>query len=149
MIQRRQTVYLLLALASLIVCLCLPIGKIDDTAGKVVAVWYNYGLTVNNVVTAHPLLFVELIVTGVLTLITIFLYHRRKLQMTLCLGCIFLCGVWYGSYAFYASETFDQLGTFKFCFAACLPLVAIIFFFLARKGVKHDEDLIKSMDRMR
>lgn len=96
MIQRRQTVYLLLALASLIVCLCLPIGKIDDTAGKVVAVWYNYGLTVNNVVTAHPLLFVELIVTGVLTLITIFLYHRRKLQMTLCLGCIFLCGVWYG-----------------------------------------------------
>lgn len=54
MIQRRQTVYLLLALASLIVCLCLPIGKIDDTAGKVVAVWYNYGLTVNNVVTAHP-----------------------------------------------------------------------------------------------
>ena len=53
------------------------------------------------------------------------------------------------SYAFYASETFDQLGTFKFCFAACLPLVAIIFFFLARKGVKHDEDLIKSMDRIR
>lgn len=149
MLQRKQTIYLLLALAALIVCLCLPIGKIDTTAGKVVVVWYNYGLTMDNALTAHPLLFVELVVTGVLTLITIFLYHRRKLQMALCLGCIFLCGAWYGSYVFYALETFNQLGEFHISFAACLPLVAVIFFFLARMGVKHDEELIKSMDRIR
>ena len=149
MLQRKQTIFLLLALAALIVCLCLPVGKIDDAAGNTIAVWYNYGLTMDKVVTALPLLFVELVVTGVLTFITIFLYHRRKLQMALCLGCIFICGVWYGSYSFYATDAFERLGEFHFCFAACLPLVAVIFFFLARMGVKHDDDLIKSMDRIR
>lgn len=146
MIQRKQTIYLLLALAAVIVCLCLPIGRaeLSSQLGNV-AVYYNLGAYLGNAFTPHPVPFVDLVIVGTIAFITIFLYKKRKVQMALCAVDIIIGLVWYVWYVAIA-VTVDG---FKPSFAACLPLIAIIFLFLARKGVKADENLIKSMDRIR
>ncbi len=150
MIQRKQTIFLLLALAALIVCLCLPIGKLTNSAtlGAEVAV-YNIGLFTSTGISAHPILFVDIVVVATLTFIDVFLYKKRKLQMKICVVNIILCLVWYAYYAFMALSMFKGIGTFSMSFAICLPLVAIILLALARSGIKADEELIKSMSRIR
>ena len=143
MIQRKQTIYLLLALAALIVCLCLPIGKLTNSAslGQEVAV-YNIGLYTSTGINAHPILFVDIVVVAALSLINIFLYNKRKLQMKICVVNIVLCLVWYAYYAFMAISMFKGIGSFSMRFAMCLPFVAIILLVLAYKGIKADEELI-------
>lgn len=146
MIQRKQTIFLLLALAALIVCLCLPIGNAQASAGLGGAVaYYNLGAYLGNAFTPHPVPFVDLVIAGAIALIDIFLYNKRKLQMTLCTVDIILGVLWYCWYVFMVVS----VDGFKPAFAACLPLVAIIFLFMARRGIKADEELIKSMDRIR
>lgn len=150
MIQRKQTIYLLLALAALIVCLCLPIGKLTNSAtlGEEMAV-YNLGFYTSTGIKAHPILFVDIVIVATLSLINIFLYKRRKLQMRICIVSIILCLVWYAYYAFMAFSMFKGIGTFSMNFAVCLPFMAIILLVLARSGIKADEELIKSMSRIR
>lgn len=150
MIQRKQTVYLLLALAALIVCLCLPIGKLTNSAtlGSEVAV-YNIGLYTTTGMEAHPILFVDIVVVAALSFINILLYNKRKLQMKICVVNIILCLVWYAYYAFMALSMFKGIGSFSMSFAVCLPFVAIILLALAHSGIKADEELIKSMSRIR
>lgn len=149
MIQRKQTVYLLLALAALIVCLCLPIGKLTGNALGATASVYNIGIYAQGKLAAHPLLFVDIVIVASLTLIDIFLYNKRKLQIGICVANIVLCLAWYGYYAFMALGGLKALGSFSMSFAACLPFVAIVLFILARNGIKADENLLKSMDRIR
>ncbi len=150
MIQRKQTIYLLLALAALIVCLCLPIGKLTNSAtlGTEVGV-YNIGLYTSSGMNAHPILFVDIVVVATLSFINVFLYNKRKLQMKICVVNIVLCLVWYAYYAFMALSMFKGIGTFSMSFAVCLPLIAIILLALARSGIKADEELIRSMSRIR
>ncbi len=150
MIQRKQTIYLLLALAALIVCLCLPIGKLTSNVmqGAEVAV-YNIGLYTSTGLDAHPVLFTDIVVVATLSFINIFLYNKRKLQMKICVVNIVLCLVWYAYYAFMALSMFKGIGSFSMSFAACLPLVAMILLILARAGIKADEELIRSMSRIR
>lgn len=149
MIQRKQTVFLLLALACLLVCLCLPIGAIEPKGMGVAPVLYNYGLYADHAFTIEPILFIDLVVTGALMLITIFLYKHRRVQMQLCSVCFMLLGVWAGYYAFCWFDRFQEVGAFHPRFAACLPLVAFVLVVLARHGVKADEELVRSMDRIR
>lgn len=145
MIQRKQTVFLLLALAALIVCLCLPIGHatVSSDLGHAV-VYYNLGAYLGNAFTPHPVPFVDLVIVGTIAFVNIFLYKKRKVQMLLCTVDIILCILWYGWYVFLVVSN-----GMKPSFAACLPLVAMIFLFMARRGVKADEELIRSMDRIR
>lgn len=150
MIQRKQTIYLLLALAALIVCLCLPIGKLTNNAMQEAEVAvYNIGLYTSTGLDAHPVLFTDIVVVATLSFINIFLYNKRKLQMKICVVNIVLCLVWYAYYAFMALSMFKGIGLFSMSFAVCLPLVAMILLILARAGIKADEELIRSMSRIR
>jgi hypothetical protein len=149
MIQRKQTVFLLLALLALLVCLCLPIGSIEPKAMGVPTLWYNAGLMTDNGFVARPIPFVDLVVAGTLSLVSIFLYRRRPLQARLCVAGIVLCLAWYVYYAFCVLNEFQTGGTFHLHFAACLPFVAVILLLMARRGIIADEKLVKSMDRIR
>ncbi len=149
MIQRKQTIYLLLALAALIVCLCLPIGRLTSTTLGAETLVYNLGLYTNTGVSVHPILFVDIVVVATLSFINIFLYNKRKLQMRICVVSIILCLVWYAYYAFMVLSMFKGIGAVSISFAVCLPFVAIVMLVLARSGIKADEELIKSMSRIR
>lgn len=149
MIQRKQTLFLLLAAVSLLVCLSLPIGTIEPKGMGVATVWYNLGLQADQTFSVRLVPFVDLAVTGILSFVAIFLYKNRKMQAKLCTAGMVLCLTWYVYYAFCALNEFQTGGTFRMSFAACLPFVACVLLFLARRGVLADEKLVRSMDRIR
>lgn len=149
MIQRKQTIFLLLALLALIACLCLPIGKIEPKGMGMPTIWYNLGLFTDGAVHAQPIPFVDLVVTGILSFIAIFLYKKRMVQAKLCSVSMILCVAWYAYYAFCALYEFQTIGTFHVTFAACLPFVAFILLIMAHRGIIADEKLVRSMDRIR
>lgn len=151
MIQRKQTLFLLLALACVIVCLCLPVATLESKAMGEGVRWYSLGLYSGRGFDPHPLPFVDLVVVGSLTLISIFLYRRRPVQMALCTANIVLCLAWYAAFAgYWFLGSVDSASTsLRVHFAFCLPLVAVVLLVLARAGVKADEKLVRSMDRIR
>ncbi len=151
MIQRKQTLYFLAALVLNVICLCLPIGSVEPHGMGVSPLFYNLGLQDGNGgigIKTIPL-FIALLLTSPLTVLAIFQYHRRKLQMRLCEGCILLCGAWHVCFVFYWLNDLSQLGTFHVTPATFLPFIAIVFFALAHKGIRADEKLLKATDRIR
>ena len=151
MIQRKQTLFLVLAIILSITCLCMPIGILEPVGMGTPTVIWNLGTVVqgSGVQFSNWPLFAFLAVSIVLEIIAIFTYHRRMLQAKLCSWSIVFSLAWYTYFAFSILNGFGKSFTFHLQFAACLPLVAIIALVLARRGVIHDEKLIRSADRIR
>lgn len=151
MIQRMQTVYLLLALAATIACLCLPVASVEPKGMGLSVQVFNLFATTGVGAVSYSIwpLFMLLLITCPLTIAAIMLYKRRKLQMRLCYWNIVFCLAWYAYLAFMMLGTFQQMGTIHISFGACLPLVAIILYMLAKRGIKKDDDLVRSSERIR
>ena len=130
MIQRIQTIYLLLIACLMIVLLFVPVSN---------NISYSWVLSLNAGIVA------------LLSGITIFLYKQRKLQIKLCnviLGLLVLF------YVFIFVFNLDlplnvSIRDLGFSYTALFPFIAIIFDFLAIRGIKKDEKLVRSMDRLR
>lgn len=151
MIQRKQTLYLLLSLIVTVVCLCMPVAMLEPQAMGLSTLIYNLGTVVpdRGINFSNWPLFALLVVTIPLEACAVFLYRKRLLQAKLCLWSIVFCQAWYVYYAFALLNGFGHEYTFHLQFAACLPLVAIIALVLARRGIIHDEKLVRSADRIR
>lgn len=148
--QRKQTVFLLLAVVAVIGCLLMPVGGLTPpTLGpeaRLTCLGWT-GTAVEGHAPAFPLAIAASLV-GIIAIAAIVLYRDMKLQMRLCSWAMALCVLWYVYYAFvwysWAAE-----GTMHVRFASCLPLVACILLWMARRGVRHDYDLVRSADRIR
>lgn len=151
MIQRKQTLYLLLSLVVTVACLCMPVAKLEPQGMGLSTLIYNLGTVVpdRGINFSNWPLFALLVVTVPLEAFAVFSYRRRPLQAKLCSWSIVFCLAWYVYYAFALLNGFGHESTFHLQFAACLPLVAVIALFLARRGVIHDEKLVRSADRLR
>lgn len=135
MIQRIQSLWLLLAAASSLASLKFS---------------FYSGMKANNVFTelngqSHFLLLILAVAVALISLFALFLFKKRKQQMQLTL-LAFL--VQLGAIAFYIVqlikfETGNSALTSVFTFA--IPVLLI----LAWQGIRKDEKLIKSMDRLR
>lgn len=97
------------------------------------------------------LLVIPIIAIGILAIICIFLYKNRTLQfrlsllgMFLSIGFIFLE---YFRVEGFKKDNLIQAGSYQL--GALLPIVMVIFFFMAARGIYRDQKLIKSMDRLR
>ncbi len=97
---------------------------------------------------------VLILAAALLPLVAIFLFKNRMLQYRLCLSEIVLLAgvlVFVGFFIFRAMtslEGYDD-SMFKFRPAAFFPVAAILFIWLAMKGILKDARLIKSLDRIR
>lgn len=147
MIQRIQTVYLLLA----------------AVLGGLIS-FYDPGLwrarLVNNTYQyftgqSSYLYFILLMLVIVLAVVSIFLFKKRKLQFRLTvvnllisLAVIALQYVKIKSEATQLSEA-RMLASGTYLPAAFLPVVIVVLLFLAARGIYKDERLIKSLDRLR
>ncbi len=77
----------------------------------------------------------------------IFDYKNRRRQMLLCRVGQLLLLIWGVVYALMVyTETTSSV---RVQFGLCLPIVSLILFQLAYKGIKHDDDLVRSADRLR
>ena len=141
MIQRIQSIWLLIvALAAFATyTLTLYIGKLANGTEKVLQLADDF------------LLVIIIIALGILAIICLFLYKNRKLQFKLSVfGVIFSIGFLFLEYFRVESFKKDNLiQTGSYQIGALLPLVMVIFFFLAARGIYKDERLVKSMDRLR
>jgi hypothetical protein len=154
MIQRIQTLYLFLASLALFFSFMFDYMVVSTDGGE-----YHFNLF--GIYTDGALFseyaqgtFLKILAfsSAITTLITIFLFKKRPLQMKLC-RFSFLLTLTYIVVIFIAEkqvldvmeggqEVAYQFGTF-------LPVVAFPFQFLALRGIKRDEDLVKSLDRIR
>ncbi len=136
MLQRIQTVYLLLAAAN-------ALGLIF-----VFHLWItNEGVTV--FAKDQMAFFVAFIVSGVLSLFTIFLFKNRKLQFVLGRLNIILNFFLLGFFVYLSLNLSGETVVSEKGIGMFLPIISIVFLALANKAIKKDEDLVKSVDRLR
>jgi len=97
------------------------------------------------------LMVISIILIGILAITCLFLYKNRKLQFKLSvLGVLASFGFLFLEY--FKVEEFKATNQFisgSYQIGALLPLIMVIFFFLAARGIYKDERLVKSLDRLR
>lgn len=156
MIQRIQSLYLLLTAGVMVLLAFIPmatfmagseelqitlrgIGSPDDPGNYIVPAW---GMT---------------ILWGLATLfpfVLIFLYRHRLLQLRLCIvEIVLLAGMqaYVGFYVFNAKsvlKAFD-ISSMSYSPVDMMPIVGIILMVMAIRGIIRDQTLIRSLDRIR
>ncbi|MCF3109518.1 DUF4293 domain-containing protein [Niabella sp. CC-SYL272] len=138
MIQRKQTLWLLLSVISAGLTFKFPFynGTVTGTEGLA-------GADMN----AASNIWLTLLTGAIaaLGLITIFLYKNRKLQLQLTfLGLVASVGL----IALYVSYM-KAFQTGGIAITAILTLLVVAGFFFALKGIRRDQKLIRDLDRLR
>ena len=137
MIQRIQTIYLLIAF---IIMGALPFVfplETDPSGNKQVFF------------TDHTVDFVLFIGSALLSIITIFLFKNRQLQFVLGRLNIILNLILLGLFVYHSLSVSGEVATSEKGIGMFLPIFSIVFLVLANKAIKKDEDLVKSVDRLR
>lgn len=151
MIQRIQTVYLALAVILLLLCCCMPLAQFAPEGMGVPATLYSLVLLDGNGVVESYCptgQFLLLAIAEVLCIAAIFGYKNRRRQMKICSAAMCMLILWYVAFA--AIYFLLAKGTTLVPeYASCLPVIALIFCWLARKAIKKDDDLVRSADRIR
>lgn len=157
MIQRIQSIYLLLITVLMSIFLTTSYARIIPDVNQTV-VFHTY--SIQKQVDAHHIVMIErtipllalVVITGLISLMNIFLFQKRILQMRLCfLIVVLLAGILVLVWFYYNGVKNDitgNLGT-TFQFPAILPVISIILCIMAYKAIHHDEALVKSYNRIR
>jgi hypothetical protein len=83
-----------------------------------------------------------------LNLISIFMYKRRVLQLRLCIYNMLLLAGLFGVILFVAYNIKD-VETVSFRLPIVFPVIAIILHYLAYRGIRKDELMVRALDRLR
>ncbi|MEX6626245.1 DUF4293 domain-containing protein [Tenacibaculum pacificus] len=144
MIQRKQSIYILIAAiisAGLTVICSLWTSK---TNTPIYIIDLFSGVSILEKIT--PVLF---FISALLSIVTLFLFKNRQLQFVLgrlnILINLFLLGILiYLSQTLSGEALVSEKGIGMF-----FPVIVILLLVLANKAIKKDEDLVKSVDRLR
>ena len=148
MIQRIQTIYLLLITGVLIAAMCLPVGTAFEGSG-VAHIFKPLGITLGETFQSTWGLFCILLLATIVDFATIFLFKNRILQIRMCVfATCLLVGYYLAFVAFYFILKGD-ISSFQVHWALCLPLVAIILNYLAIRAIGTDEAKVQSLNRLR
>ena len=155
MIQRIQSVYLLLAGLVMFALFLFPLAHnvyINNVPSTIAVTGIFQDV---NGQQAHTQTFVGLIagtaVVGILPLVIIFLYKERKKQMLFCYLYILVVigfSYWMVQTIKSAAEGFT-MNTNNFGIGALLSSISIVLAILAANAIKRDEKLVRSADRLR
>lgn len=149
--QRKQTIYLILVVILLLAMQILPVALLEPVSmgmPKEVYCLRIYDINTGaNIYGINTSLIVMAFIDFLLAFLGIFQFKNRKQQMTTCKLGALMSVIWYICLA--AVLYMDKEGSIKIQLGGLLPFVCIILFVLAYKGVKHDDDLVRSADRIR
>ena len=150
MIQRKQTLFLLLAVILSVVTMSTPIATVTQE-----------GLTLHRVYCIMTMdaqggasfqvwpLFLIMLLASSISVINIFLYRQRMVQAKLCLVSIFLLIAFYLGLAVFSKLLAPEALNFHLTLSAALPAICAILCVMARKGIIADEKLVRAADRIR
>jgi hypothetical protein len=136
MLQRIQSIYLLLALI---------------TTGVLPFVFPLWTFENKSFYFMQDLIFVSLFgLSTTLSLLSIFLFKKRQNQFVLGRLNIILNLILLGLFVYRSLNlSGETVSVSEKGIGMFLPIVAIVFLVLANKAIKKDEDLVKSVDRLR
>ncbi|MEI5984709.1 MULTISPECIES: DUF4293 domain-containing protein [Sphingobacterium] len=157
MIQRIQSIWLLLSGISLFGLFLFPYLMYSNPVGLGKSI-YVTGVfsSLNNVETKESsflLLTIATVVLALIPILIIFFFKDRKLQLKLILlqvilVCLLAVGMWFSASSIWDMNNEDikvsNIGVGYFI----LP-ISILFLSFAIRGIRNDEKLIKSADRLR
>jgi hypothetical protein len=156
MIQRIQTLYLLAAGVLMALMLMLPLAEVSANGTGYYTVhskgWFIHaGTEVPEMAMATWPVFILVFFLTVLPLFTIFLYRKRKLQIRICVYSIILAFGLIGLVYYYFLIGFRQLDgpAYALRFPLVVPAVYIVLIYLAFRGIRRDEILVRSLERLR
>ena len=177
MIQRKQTIFLLLAVCALAMCFVFPVAKFEAEAPLGMPVTGQFRMipkdvpeTISQILNGEPVeigqrgyvktwpLVALTIAAGVIALVSIFMYKNRIRQMRVVavgflLGVIdlFLIFIW-------AVDSFVEQATramactnveVTYGVATWAIIAAVVLMFLAQRFIKKDEEKVRAADRLR
>ena len=154
MIQRIQTVYLLIIVILMITTLFLPLANL--MIGNSYFTFDGTGLsaaTNDQIELIYPswALFALSAIIALIAMITIFLFRKRILQIRLCIfNAILLLG-FYGLFIYQIWDIKQTVDSMEFFgkIALTFPLICLILNYLAIRNIGADEVLVRSLDRLR
>lgn len=154
MIQRIQSLYLLVATILMGVTLFAPVASFTVASGEVYTL-SAFELSSTTASQSTIWMGIILVVATVLPLITIFLFKRRMLQVRLCaVEIVFLLGaIAFETIYFFLSgaNALADLGVEHrhLGWSAIMPIVSLILVALAARATFKDEITVRSFDRIR
>jgi hypothetical protein len=144
MLQRIQTIYLLLAvLLSGGLAFFVSFWSDGDGITRGLTDMINEG---NNVLKIVPFLF---IVSGILSLVTLFLYKTRSRQIIYNRLNIVMNFILLGIIVYYLLMLPGEANVSEKGIGVVIPLIVIVLLALANKAIIKDDKLVKSVDRLR
>ncbi|WP_448700508.1 DUF4293 domain-containing protein [Mucilaginibacter sp. AW1-3] len=155
MIQRVQSIFFLFASLALLALFFFPLVHGVNVSGVVENIKIDGVYQIVNGQPARTVSFLMLtiatVVLAVVPIIALFMFSNRKLQLALAYGGILaIIGL-----SFWMSQTVQgilngiTLRTDNYGIGMLLSSVSIVFLLGAARGIKKDEKLIKSADRLR
>ena len=138
MIQRIQSVYLLVGSVLLLVMMFFD-SLAESTAAALLS-WYI------------PAVLVTAGLAAAAALVAIFLYKDRPKQSKVVLGAqllVLVCMIALYGGIYLAGDSILLVESVEHALLLLLPILAYIQFHLARRSIRKDMELIKSMDRLR
>jgi len=139
MIQRIQTVYLLFAAIAMLVTMAVPVAYLQQEAGTMVDLYISKSLP------AMILAFTS----ALFSVVSIALFKNRKVQMRVVMGAMALSLFTLAALCFFDFMSSTSEVTDVNYVALAMPAFSFIFNWLAHRGIHADEQLVKSMDRLR
>ncbi len=149
MIQRIQSLYLLVVAALMAVTLFAPLAWFGVDGEQLTLHAFSLESTTGEAVRTPVWTGLLLLVSCVLPLVILFLYKRRMVQLRLCVvelvllvGCLAMLAFAY----FWGHAEVPRQGMKP---AIALPLVCLVFTALAARAIFRDELLVRSVNRIR
>jgi len=149
MIQRIQTIFLLIAAILMAVTVFSPLAVVTNTENNF-SYFDSFGMsTAGEMVSPTWGVLFFVVLGAVLPLINIFLYKKRKMQMKICTVTIIVIIAFYLTFFVYLNSITGLDALQRVQYGIILPAVALVFVLLALSGIKKDEKLIQSLNRIR
>lgn len=155
MIQRKQSLYLVLIIAISAILVFSHFLKFADSAGRIIILNIRgiFLIMADSAVTpVERLIPFTIVLTGIFLIsgVTIFLYRNRKRQMKFAFGLIILQIMFIASLLYFAFRLITQNhASFLPDVNSILPLIMLLLSFLAWRAIRKDEEMVRSYDRLR
>lgn len=146
MIQRIQTLYIVLAMGCSALLYFIPVwNPMPDT--DFIGQW-PFGISAST----HVYLLILLIIMGVAQLLSLLLFMNQKAQGYMVFICRLLALLYFGlgiMITWSQREGFAGLDFKEIGWGNLIPFVVVILLYIAGQKIKGDEALLEDMDRMR
>lgn len=153
MIQRIQSLYMMLAALAASLVFVFSFGEILVTQGTYVLTAFDIHLVNAEKEEIIRTLLLPMILTAVVILgsvAAIFLYSNRKMQLRVVQLVMLVDAGLLGAVFYYQKETEELAGAMMhYNFGVVMPIIALIFLILATRGISKDEELVRSTERLR